>query len=69
MYRANETHRVQGLNDLMVFSAQAIASLGSGVLLLLLGWQGIMWVALPMIAVQGMLLVNWQHRSHLQSST
>ena len=60
MYQANETHRVQGLNDLMVFSAQAIASLGSGVLLLLLGWQGIMWVALPIIAVQVCLLLNWQ---------
>ena len=66
MYQANETHRVQGLNDLMVFSAQAIASLGSGVLLLLLGWQGIMWVALPMIAVQVCLLLNWQRISRLQ---
>jgi MFS family permease len=69
MYQANETHRVQGLNDLMVFSAQAIASLGSGVLLLLLGWQGIMWVALPMIAVQAMLLLTWQRSTHLQPST
>ena len=66
MYQANEAHRVQGLNDLMVFSAQAIASLGSGVLLLLLGWQGIMWVALPMIAVQVFLLLNWQQNNHLQ---
>jgi MFS family permease len=69
MYQANETHRVQGLNDLMVFSAQAIASLGSGVLLLLLGWQGIMWVALPMIAVQAMLLLNWQRNPRLQFLT
>jgi len=60
MYHANETHRVQGLNDLIVFSAQAIASLGSGILLILLGWQGIMWVALPMIAIQVMLLLNWR---------
>jgi MFS family permease len=66
MYQANESHRVQGLNDLMVFSAQAIASLGSGVLLLLLGWQGIMWVALPMIAVQVCLLLNWQRNHRLQ---
>jgi MFS family permease len=66
MYQANETHRVQGLNDLVVFSAQAIASLGSGVLLLLLGWQGIMWVALPMIAVQVLLLLNWQRVNRLE---
>ncbi len=61
MYQANEAHRVQGLNDLMVFSAQAIASLASGVLLLLLGWQGLIWVALPIIAIQVLLLLNWKH--------
>ncbi len=60
MYQANEAHRVQGLNDLMVFSAQAIASLASGVLLLLLGWQGLIWVALPIIAIQILLLLNWK---------
>jgi len=60
MYQANEAHRVQGLNDLMVFSAQAIASLASGVLLLLLGWQGLVWVALPIIAIQVLLLLNWR---------
>lgn len=60
MYQANEAHRVQGLNDLVVFSAQAIASLGSGVLLLLLGWQGLMWIALPIIGIQVILLMNWR---------
>ena len=68
MHQTNESHRVQGLNDLMVFSAQAIASLGSGVLLLLLGWQGIMWVVLPMIAVQVLLLLNWQRVNRLQTA-
>jgi MFS family permease len=66
MYKGNEAHRVQGLNDLMVFSAQAIASLGSGVLLLLLGWQGLMWVALPIIAIQVLLLLNWRRTNSLQ---
>lgn len=59
MHQANEAHRVQGLNDLLVFSAQAIGSLISGVLLLLLGWKGLVLVALPMIAIQGALLLNW----------
>lgn len=66
MYHGNETHRVQGLNDLMVFSAQAIASLGSGVLLILLGWQGIMWVAVPIIAIQVVLLLNWSRVNRRQ---
>ncbi len=66
MYQANETHCVQGLNDLMVFSAQAIASLGSGVLLLMLGWQGLMWVALPIISIQVLLLLNWYRINSLE---
>jgi MFS family permease len=66
MYQANETHRVQGLNDLMVFSAQAIAALGSGVLLILLGWQGLVWVALPIMAILVLLLLNWRRVNSLQ---
>ena len=62
MHQANETHRIQGLNDLLVFSAQAIGSLVSGVLLLLLGWQGLVWVALPIIAIQVVLLLNWSRK-------
>lgn len=60
MYHANEAHQVQGLNDLIIFSAQAIVSLGSGVLLLLLGWHGLLLVALPMILIQAALLLNWK---------
>lgn len=60
MYQANEAHQVQGLNDLIIFSAQAVASLGSGVLLLMLGWHGLLWVAVPMILIQAALLLNWR---------
>lgn len=62
MHQTNEAHRVQGLNDLMVFSAQAVASLASGVLLLVLGWQGLIWVALPIILIQVALLLNWSSK-------
>ena len=65
MYQANETHRVQGLNDLMVFSAQAIASLGSGVLLILLGWQGFVLISLPIMAILILLLLNWRRVQRL----
>jgi len=68
MYQANETHRVQGLNDLMVFSAQAITSLASGVLLILLGWQGLVWVALPIMAILVLLLLNWSRVNKLQAA-
>lgn len=63
MYQANEAHQVQGLNDLIIFSAQAVASLGSGVLLLLLGWHGLLLVAVPMILIQAALLLNWKRVS------
>lgn len=65
MHQANETHRVQGLNDLMVFSAQAIASLGSGVLLILLGWQGFVLISLPIMAILVLLLLNWRRAERL----
>ena len=67
MYQVNETHRVQGLNDLMVFSAQAITSLASGVLLILLGWKGLVWVALPIMAILVLLLLNWRRVNSLQA--
>lgn len=60
MHHANETHQVQGLNDLVIFSAQAMASLGSGVLLLVLGWHGLIWVAVPIVLIQVGLIINWQ---------
>lgn len=60
MHNANEAHQVQGLNDLVIFSAQAIASLASGVLLLVLGWHGLIWVAVPIVLIQVGLILNWQ---------
>lgn len=63
MYQPHEAHQVQGLNDLIIFSAQAVASLGSGVLLLLLGWHGLLWVAVPIILIQVVLLLNWRYTS------
>jgi MFS family permease len=67
MHQANETHSVQGLNDLIVFSTQAIAALGSGVLLILLGWQGMLLVSLPIMAVLVLLLLNWRRVEQLKA--
>jgi MFS family permease len=68
MHQANETHSVQGLNDLMVFSIQAIAALGSGVLLILLGWQGVVLVSLPIMAILVVLLLNWRRVERLSAT-
>jgi len=69
MHQANETHSVQGLNDLMVFSIQAVAALGSGALLILLGWQGVVLVSLPIMAILVLLLLNWRRVEKLKATS
>jgi len=46
-YTGNERFRIQALNDFTVFTLQAIASLGSGVVLARLGWDWIILLSLP----------------------
>lgn len=67
MYETHEAHQVQGLNDLVVFSTQAVASLGSGVVLLFLGWEGMIWVAVPMVLIQAGLILNWRYSCSIKS--
>lgn len=50
-YRTSERFRVQAINDLFVFGLQAAASLGAGMLLAGLGWNGVMLFALPWLAL------------------
>lgn len=51
-HEPNEGLKVQGFNDLVVFSVQAAAALASGWVLLSVGWQILLWLALPAMAVQ-----------------
>ena len=46
-YRASERFKVQAVNDFTVFSLQAFGSLGAGVLLALVGWNGLLTAAIP----------------------
>ncbi len=55
-YRPHERFRVQSVNDFLVFSVQALASLCSGWLLHLLGWQGLVQVCIPLLALFVLLL-------------
>jgi len=48
-YRPHERFRVQSANDFLVFSVQAIASLGSGWILYHWQWQGIIYACLPFV--------------------
>lgn len=56
-YRPEEAGRVQAVNEQVVFGASALASLGSGYLLQLLGWEAIVTLAIP-VAALAILLVG-----------
>ena len=53
-YRSEEASRVQGVNDFLVFGAQALAALASGAVVLMFGWHGLLLSALP-----ALLLLLW----------
>lgn len=58
-YRGNEKFRVQSVNDFVVFSIQALASLGSGWVLYQWQWEGVLWVSIPFIvAFSGLLILT-----------
>ena len=59
-YRADERFRAQALNDSCVFGTQALASLAAGGALAWLGWDGLMWLALPLIALHLGAMAVWR---------
>ena len=62
--------RIQAVNEFSVFTAQAIAALGSGWVVRELGWTAVQWVATPMLAVAALLLIRHrlQERRLIQSN-
>jgi hypothetical protein len=46
-YRVSERFKVQAANDFLIFGLQAVGSLGAGVLLATLGWNGVLAFSLP----------------------
>lgn len=56
-YRPEERFRVQSANDFLVFTVQALASLGSGWLLFHWQWRGILLACLPMLLAFAFLLL------------
>ncbi|WP_420589847.1 MFS transporter [Bacterioplanoides sp.] len=57
-YRAEEASRVQGVNDMLVFTAQAFGALASGAVLLYLGWQGLLLSTIPALFMLLVLLIK-----------
>lgn len=56
-HRDNERFKVQAINDFLVFGCQALAALGSGVILTLGGWQWILTLSLPWLLA--LLVILW----------
>ena len=56
-YRREERFRVQSMNDFIVFTVQALVSLGSGWLLYHFGWRGLITACLPLLSAFGLLLL------------
>jgi len=46
-YKEEEKLRVQGINDLIVFSTMALASLSAGILLSLTSWKTMNLICIP----------------------
>jgi MFS family permease len=55
-YHPEERFRVQSTNDFLVFSVQALASLGSGWLLFRWQWHGIVYACIPVVLAYAALL-------------
>jgi MFS family permease len=57
-YRPEEAARVQGLNEQVVFGVMAVASIASGLLLQLIGWQSINILAIA-VATGAIAVLGW----------
>ncbi|MGP9831448.1 MFS transporter [Marinobacter sp. NSM] len=62
-YQQSERFRVQGLNDMMVFTAQATAALSAGAVLASVGWGSLLLVAVPLLVLHSVLMSVWLLRS------
>ncbi len=58
-YHNNEKYKVQALNDFLIFSLQATASLSAGWFVFNFGWEGVLLSVIPLLIVQLILLLWW----------
>jgi hypothetical protein len=65
-YRREERFRVQAVNDFLVFSIQAIASLSSGWVMYQWGWNGVLWACVPFIL--GFAILLWLGKANVGAS-
>lgn len=59
-YTPSEKYKVQGLNDFIMFSCQALASLSAGWVLNLFGWNTLLCITLPLLLLAIVYISSWQ---------
>ncbi len=59
-YRESERFKVQALNDFTIFGIQAVGALLAGWVLSTLGWQTLLLISLPILALLVAALIYWQ---------
>lgn len=60
-YSSSEKYKVQGFNDLVMFSCQAIASLSAGWVITSFGWQAMLSMCVPLLALSGLFIWLWHN--------
>jgi MFS family permease len=58
-YHEHEKFKVQSLNDFLIFSLQAIASLSAGWFVFNFGWEVVLLSVLPLLILQFITLTWW----------
>lgn len=59
-YSSSEKYKVQGFNDLVMFSCQAIGALSAGWIITSLGWELMLTLCLPLLALSAVYIWQWQ---------
>lgn len=62
-YRPDEAFKVQAVNDVTLFGLQALAALGAGWLLAVVGWQALLLTAVPALVLAAVAVLNWRLRA------
>ena len=58
-YNEQEKYKVQSVNDFLIFSLQAIASLSAGWFVFNYGWEVVLLSVVPLLALQLVILLWW----------
>jgi len=62
-YKSEERFKVQGINELMVFGTQAVASLAAGTIVFNYGWLALNLLALPLLLLALIMIMRWYLKS------